>query len=119
MHDPSRVRVTVPREPFAVGFAAALRVDGYTARGISGQLYLMAHLSRWLAEEHLGSASLTGPVVERFVVARRALGMPSFVRLGRSSRCFSTCASSGRRRRRARRSRKGRWRSCSGAFSAI
>jgi integrase/recombinase XerD len=46
MHDPSRVRVTGPLEPFAVGFAAALRVDGYTARGTIGQPQLMAHLSR-------------------------------------------------------------------------
>ncbi len=78
MHDPSRVRVTGPLEPFAIGLADALRTSGYTARGISGQLYLMAHLSRWLAEDHLGVASLTGPVVERFVVARRAAGYAQF-----------------------------------------
>lgn len=78
MHDPSRVRVTGPLEPFAVGLADALRTSGYTARGISGQLYLVAHLSRWLAEEHLGVANLTGPVVERFVVARRAAGYAQF-----------------------------------------
>lgn len=78
MHDPSRVRGTGPLEPFAVGFADALRTSGYTARGISGQLYLMAHLSRWLAEEHLGVASLTGPVVERFMAARRVAGYAQF-----------------------------------------
>jgi integrase/recombinase XerD len=78
MHDPSRVRVTGPLEPFVVGFATALRVEGYTARGITGQLQLMAHLSRWLAEEHLGVASLAGPVVERFVAARRAAGYAQF-----------------------------------------
>ncbi|HYB23105.1 MAG TPA: hypothetical protein VED41_04865, partial [Solirubrobacteraceae bacterium] len=74
--------MTGPLEPFAVGFAAALRVDGYTARGTTGQLQLMAHLSRWLTKEHLGVASLTGPVIERFVVARRAAGYAQF----RSSR---------------------------------
>jgi hypothetical protein len=58
MHDPSRVRVTSPLEPFAVGFAAVLRVDGYTARGITGQLQLMAHLSRWLANDR--SETLAG-----------------------------------------------------------
>lgn len=78
MHDPSRVRVTGPLETFAVGFAAVLRVDGYTARGITGQLQLMAHLSRWLAQEQLGVASLTGTVVERFVAARRAAGYAQF-----------------------------------------
>lgn len=122
MHDPSRVRVTGPLETFAVGFAAVLRVDGYTARGITGQLQLMAHLSRWLAEEQLGVASLTGAVVERFVAARRAAGYAQF----RSPRalepllcCSITCVSSGRHRRRACQSQRGRWRSCSAAIGAI
>ena len=44
MRNPSLVRVTGPLEPFSVGFAAALRVDGYTARGVTAQLQLMAHL---------------------------------------------------------------------------
>jgi site-specific recombinase XerD len=78
MHDLSRVRVTGPLEPFVVGFAAALHVDGYSARGTAGQLQLMAHLSRWLAQEYLGVASLTGAVVERFVVARRGAGYAQF-----------------------------------------
>jgi integrase/recombinase XerD len=38
----------------------------------------MAHLSRWLTEEHLGVASLAGPVLERFVAARRAAGYAQF-----------------------------------------
>ena len=78
MHDPSRVRVTGPLDPFVVGFGAALRAQGYKPRGIAGQLRLMAHLSRWLAEEDLGAPSLTGPVVERFVAARRAAGYAQF-----------------------------------------
>lgn len=78
MHDPSRVRVTGPLEQLTDGFATALRLKGYTERGISGQLYLMAHLSRWLAEERLGVASLTSPVIDRFVAARRADGYAQF-----------------------------------------
>jgi integrase/recombinase XerD len=70
----SRVRVTGPLGPFAVGFAAELSVQGYRGQGIGHQLRLVAHLSRWLAEEDLEVASLTGVVVERFMVARRAAG---------------------------------------------
>jgi len=78
MHDPSRVRVTGPLEQFTDGFATALRLQGYTARGTTGQLYLMAHLSRWLAAECLGVKDLAGTVVERFVAARRAAGYAQF-----------------------------------------
>ena len=70
----SRVRVIGPLESFAVGFAAELSVQGYRGQGIGHQLRLMAHLSRWLAEENLEVASLTGAVVERFLVARSAAG---------------------------------------------
>lgn len=70
----SRVRVAGPLELFAVGFAGELGVQGYRPQGIGHQLRLMAHLSRWLAEENLEVASLTGPVVGRFMVARREAG---------------------------------------------
>jgi site-specific recombinase XerD len=36
------------------------------------QLELAAHLSRWLDSEGLGAAALTSPVVDAFLVARRA-----------------------------------------------
>jgi hypothetical protein len=70
----SRVRVAGPLEPFAVGFAGELGVQGYRPQGVEHQLRLMAHLSRWLAEENLEVAGLTGTVVGRFMVARRAAG---------------------------------------------
>jgi site-specific recombinase XerD len=70
----SRVRVTGPLEPFAVGFAGELSVQGYRGQGIGHQLRLVAHLSGWLAEENLEVASLTGATVGRFLVARRAAG---------------------------------------------
>jgi integrase/recombinase XerD len=41
----------------------------------------MAHLSRWLDEENLDVASLTGAVVERFMVARRAAGYKQWLSL--------------------------------------
>jgi hypothetical protein len=48
-----------------------LGVQGYRPQGIGHQLRLMAHLSRWLAEENLEVASLTGAVVRRWSRTRR------------------------------------------------
>jgi hypothetical protein len=81
MVDPSRVRVTGPLELFAVGFAGELSVQGYRGQGMGHQLRLMAHLSRWLAEENLEVASLTGAVAARFMVARRAAGYKGWLSL--------------------------------------
>jgi integrase/recombinase XerD len=81
MVNPSHVRVTGPLEPFAVGFAGELSVQGYKGQGMGHQLRLMAHLSRWLAEENLEVASLTGAVAARFMVARRAAGYKGWLSL--------------------------------------
>ena len=48
MHDPSRINVVGPLEPFAAGFAEWLARHGYTPISATFQLYVMAHLSRWL-----------------------------------------------------------------------
>jgi integrase/recombinase XerD len=74
MSDPSRVRVSGPLEPFAAGFAAELQRQGYTAGSACHRMYLLAHLSRWLAEEHLDVHALEPAAVERFAASRRAAG---------------------------------------------
>jgi integrase/recombinase XerD len=74
MNHPSRVRVTGPLERFAVGFAAELAKQGYGPNGAAQQLRLMAHLSRWLAEQRLDTASVAQTVTDRFLAARRAAG---------------------------------------------
>jgi integrase/recombinase XerD len=74
MGDPSRARVTGPLQQYAPGFVAELARLGYTASSASGQMFVMAHLSRWLAGEGLDAAGLTPQVAERFVAARRAAG---------------------------------------------
>ena len=72
--DPSRVRVTGPLAPFAPGYLDHLRAQGYRF-GAFEQLCLVAHLSRWMAENELDVASLAAPsVIDRFVVARRRAG---------------------------------------------
>jgi site-specific recombinase XerD len=45
---------------------------GYTPLSAGKQLGLVAHLSRWLDSEALDVAALTPPVVDAFLVARRA-----------------------------------------------
>src|SRR5579875_1955119 len=74
MGDPSRARVTGPLARYAPGFVAELARLGYTANSASGQMFVMAHLSRWLAGEGLGAADLTPRVAERFLAARRVAG---------------------------------------------
>ena len=54
MHDPSRVRISGPLEPFAAGFAAELERLGYRRTPATFQLQFMAHASRWL--DRSGSA---------------------------------------------------------------
>src|SRR5437879_2208218 len=74
MGDPSRARVVGPLQQYAPGFVAELARLGYTANSASGQVFVMAHLSRWLAGEGLDAAGLTPQVAERFLAARRAAG---------------------------------------------
>jgi integrase/recombinase XerD len=74
MGDPSRARVTGPLQQYAPGFVAELARLGYTANSASGQMFVMAHLSRWLAGEGLDAAGLTSQAAQRFLAARRAAG---------------------------------------------
>jgi len=68
----SGTRVEGPLESFASGFGVELTRAGYTPLSAGKQLGLVAHLSRWLEGESLDAAALTPPVVDAFLVARRA-----------------------------------------------
>ena len=70
--NPSKVRVAGPLTSYAPGFAAELAAQGYARTSATVQLQLASHLSRWLQSEGVGPADLTAPVVERFLIARRA-----------------------------------------------
>jgi integrase/recombinase XerD len=74
VEDPSRVRVTGPLEAHAAGFADELARLGYTSGSACGQMFLMAHVSRWLAGEGLDADGLTPEASDRFLAARRAAG---------------------------------------------
>ena len=74
MQDPSRARVTGPLLPHAAGFIEELARLGYTTQSACGQVFLMAHVSRWLAGEGLDADALTPQAADRFLAARRAAG---------------------------------------------
>lgn len=69
--DPSHVRFTGPLTRFASELAEELAVLGYTTTSATAQMQLAAHLSRWLESQGMGPSDLTGPVIERFLAARR------------------------------------------------
>jgi integrase/recombinase XerD len=64
-------RVQGSLAPYAAGFVVELVRRGYRPRSVRGQLELMAHLSRWLAEHGLEPGGLTQETAERFLVVRR------------------------------------------------
>jgi site-specific recombinase XerD len=74
MSHPSRVRISGPLVSHTAGFRAALEAQGYRHHAVGCQLYVMAHLSRWLEAEELEAADLTPDRIERFLVARREAG---------------------------------------------
>ena len=64
-------RVLGPLAPYAAGFVVELVGRGYRPRSVSGRLELMAHLSRWLAEEGVKLGGLTVEMADRFLEVRR------------------------------------------------
>src|SRR5262245_25730354 len=74
MKDPSRVRMTGPLAEYAPGFAAQLGRLGYTPSSATAQLYLMAHLNRWLLVRGLDGSAMSAAVVEEYIVERRTAG---------------------------------------------
>src|SRR5664280_223507 len=78
----SMVRVTGPLAGHAEGFRADLIRRGYTSRTARDNMYVLAHLSRWLGAGHVGPSELTPLVVERFLRARRGAGYRRWLTTG-------------------------------------
>jgi integrase/recombinase XerD len=68
------VAITGPLERYAEGLAAHLLSLQYTRLSARNQLYLFAHLSRWLATRKLDAGALTSKRVATFLRARRRAG---------------------------------------------
>jgi integrase/recombinase XerD len=64
-------RVEGPLARYAPGFRVCLAERGYRPSTVEDQVWLMAHLSRWLAEQGLQPSAFTVDMVERFRRARR------------------------------------------------
>ena len=75
MVNPTQVRVSGPLADFGSGFASELLRQGYTTNPAGLQMNLMAHLSRWLADEGLDVHRLSDTEAERYLRARRAAGL--------------------------------------------
>jgi integrase/recombinase XerD len=74
---PDRVRVSGPLARLADGFRVDLIERGYSLWGAQEQLYLLAHVSRWMAFEGLEMAGLTPVALKRYFVWRREQGFLS------------------------------------------
>jgi integrase/recombinase XerD len=73
------VRFSGPLEVYAHGFAQELERQGYLVTGAKGQLFLAAHLSRWLAGRGLEPSALAAPeLAEEFFAERRAAGYTNY-----------------------------------------
>src|SRR6476620_241304 len=77
--DPSCVRISGPLSAFAADFADELTNQGYRPGPACKQMWLLAHLSRWLRGEGLGAADLHTSEVARFLRARRAASYRDFL----------------------------------------
>lgn len=71
---PERVRVSGPLLQFVDGFRVDLLARGYSLWGAQEQLYLLAHVSRWMESEGLEVEALTPDRLERYFVWRRRRG---------------------------------------------
>jgi integrase len=66
--------MTGPLAPHAPGFGHTLKSRGYADLSVEAQLRLMAHVSRWLAQEGLETTALNPERIEAFCAVRRAEG---------------------------------------------
>jgi integrase/recombinase XerD len=71
---PERVRVSGPLAGFAGGFRDDLLGQGYSLWGAQAQLYLLAHVSRWMEFGGLEVEALTPGNLERYFGWRRRQG---------------------------------------------
>ena len=71
---PERVRVSGPLVGFADGFRVDLLERGYSLWGAQEQLYLLAHVSRWMESEGLEVEALMPDRLEGYFVWRRRQG---------------------------------------------
>ena len=67
-------RVVGGLEPYAQGLADVLLEQGYTVSGATQHMCFVAHLSRWMLQEHMGVGDLTASSIDRYLAGRRTDG---------------------------------------------
>jgi integrase/recombinase XerD len=68
---PASAIVAGPLSEYAAGFRAFLADQGYVRSTIEEHAFLMGHLSRWLVEQQLDAAALSGEAIDQFRAVRR------------------------------------------------
>lgn len=63
-----------PLEPHIIGFAEELLRQGYSRTSAAQHVCFLAHLDRWMSAEGVALDGLSGLVIERYLVQRRAAG---------------------------------------------
>ena len=63
-----------PLEPYVTGFAEDLLRQGYSRSSAGQHVCFIAHLDRWMLAADVGLDQLSGPVIERYLAARRVAG---------------------------------------------
>jgi integrase/recombinase XerD len=74
MDEVLRVQFFGPLRPFVAGFATELLRQGYAAGSARAHVRLMAHLSRWLADEEVDPHGLRVIELRQFLESRLAVG---------------------------------------------
>jgi integrase/recombinase XerD len=68
-----------PVERYVVGFAQQLLEQGYTRSSADQHVCFVAHLDRWLTGEGISLAELNAPLLDRYLVERRAAGYAEYL----------------------------------------
>ena len=63
--------VVGPLEPYAAGFAADLKRQGYADNSAVCQMGWIAHLSRWMDDQRIDAVDLAAPMIDRYLTACR------------------------------------------------
>jgi integrase len=68
-----------PLAPFATGYESWLSARSYSPSVAAGRVRQLGQLSRWLEQQRLGAGELTDEQAGRFLAARRASGLVTWV----------------------------------------
>jgi site-specific recombinase XerD len=78
MVDLSRIKMTGPLGPFMEGFNTELQRSGYTYFSARSQLWLVSHLSGWMAEHDVELSALDDDRIDQYLTWRKSLGRTAF-----------------------------------------